>query len=75
MCSGPVIADANGKQKFSYDLWGDTVNVASRMEFEGVPDEIPISLETREMLPDRFQIFSRGKIGIKGHRSRVTCLL
>lgn len=73
--SGGVIAGVIGKQKFSYDLWGDTVNIASRMESEGIPDQIQISAETWEMLSDRYRTSSRGEIQVKGHRPRATYLL
>lgn len=73
--SGAVIAGVIGKQKFSYDLWGDTVNIASRMESGGIPDQIQISAETWEMLSDRYKTSSRGEIEIKGHRPRATYLL
>jgi len=73
--SGAVIAGVIGKQKFSYDLWGNTVNVASRMESEGVPDQIQISAETWQLLSDRYQSSPRGEILIKGHRPRATYLL
>jgi len=73
--SGAVIAGVIGKQKFSYDLWGNTVNVASRMESEGIADQIQISAETWEMLSDRYQTSSRGEIEIKGHRPRATYML
>lgn len=73
--SGAVIAGVIGKKKFSYDLWGDTVNVASRMESEGIPDQIQISTETWKLVQDRFQATSRGEIQIKGHRARQTYLL
>jgi adenylate cyclase len=73
--SGAVSAGVIGKQKFSYDLWGNTVNVASRMESEGIADQIQISAETWKMLSDRFQTSPRGEIQIKGHRPRTTYLL
>ncbi|MBO0333999.1 hypothetical protein J0X12_10250 [Sneathiella sp. CAU 1612] len=73
--SGAVIAGVIGKQKFSYDLWGNTVNVASRMESEGIPDQIQISTETREKLPECYKTAPRGEIKIKGHRVRATYLL
>jgi len=73
--SGSVIAGVIGKQKFSYDLWGNTVNIASRMESEGIPDQIQISSETRELLPSKFKTIPRGEIQIKGHRPRTTYLL
>jgi class 3 adenylate cyclase len=73
--SGAVIAGVIGKQKFSYDLWGNTVNVASRMESEGIVDQIQISSETWQLLTDRFQSTPRGEIQIKGHRPRATYIL
>ncbi|WP_457939364.1 adenylate/guanylate cyclase domain-containing protein [Mesorhizobium sp. 10J20-29] len=73
--SGPVIAGVIGKQKFSYDLWGNTVNIASRMESEGVADQIQISAETWKLLSKRYQTSPRGEIKIKGHRPRPTYLL
>lgn len=73
--SGAVIAGVIGKQKFSYDLWGNTVNVASRMESEGIPDQIQISAQTWAMLADRFETSARGEILIKGHRPRTTYML
>ncbi len=73
--SGAVIAGVIGKQKFSYDLWGNTVNVASRMESEGIADQIQISAETWKLLSDRYQTSERGEIQIKGHRPRTTYLL
>jgi len=73
--SGGVVAGVIGKQKFSYDLWGDTVNLASRMESEGVADRIQISAQTLASLPSRFETVSRGKITIKGHSPRECFLL
>lgn len=73
--SGAVVAGVIGKQKFSYDMWGDTVNVASRMESEGIPDQIQISAETCAMLSDNYQTSSRGKIHVKGHSPRATYIL
>ena len=70
-----MVAGVIGKQKFSYDLWGNTVNVASRMESEGVADRIQISAETKALLPARFSAQSRGEILIKGHRARECFLL
>lgn len=73
--SGAVIAGVIGEQKFSYDLWGDTVNVASRMESGGLPDRIQISVETREQLPERYRTTARGEIELKGHQARRAFLL
>jgi adenylate cyclase len=73
--SGAVIAGVIGKQKFSYDMWGDTVNVASRMESEGIPDKIQISAETWDMLSGNYHTSLRGEIHIKGHSPRATYFL
>jgi len=73
--TGAVVAGVIGKRKFTYDLWGDTVNVASRMESEGLPDEIQISEETQQQLANQYRTTPRGKIDIKGHRPRMTYLL
>jgi class 3 adenylate cyclase len=73
--SGPVVAGVIGLNKFSFDLWGDTVNVASRMESTGIPGEIQISVATRELLPANFITHIRGHVAMKGHSSIETFLL
>jgi class 3 adenylate cyclase len=73
--SGSVVAGVIGTHKFAYDLWGDTVNVASRMESHGVPDEIQISAETRALLSGAYRVEERGAIEIKGHAPRMAYLL
>lgn len=73
--SGPVIAGVIGHHKYAYDLWGDTVNVASRMESTGIPGEIQLSVETRRLLPARFRCDIRGNVALKGHGSIEAFLL
>ncbi|MBD1828098.1 GAF domain-containing protein [Microcoleus vaginatus GB1-A2] len=63
--SGPILAGVIGNKKFSYDVWGDTVNTASRMESSGVPGNINISHETFELVRDFFECEYRGKIYAK----------
>ena len=72
---GPVIAGVIGVKKFVYDLWGDTVNTASRMESQGVPRKIQISEQTKIALGDDYQIQERGIINIKGKGEMLTYFL
>ena len=66
--TGPVVAGIVGVKKFQYDIWGDTVNTASRMESNGEAGKVNISQTTYELLKDigEFKFESRGKIEAKG---------
>jgi adenylate cyclase len=64
--SGPVTAGVIGTKRFLYDLWGDAVNTASRMESNGSPGEIQITRATYELLKDEFECRQRGTIEVKG---------
>ncbi|HFC76643.1 MAG TPA: response regulator [Candidatus Moranbacteria bacterium] len=75
MHTGPVVAGVIGKHKFNYDLWGDTVNTASRMESHGIPDEIQVSKIVYDRLKDKFFLEERGLIEIKGKGKMNTYLL
>src|SRR5687767_4934636 len=62
---GPVVAGVVGKKKYAYDIWGSTVNIASRMESNGEPGKVNISSATYELVKDYYQCRYRGKISAK----------
>lgn len=73
--TGPVVAGVIGEKKFIYDLWGDTVNTASRMESHGVPGSIQVSEDAYRLLRGRYAFERRGSIPIKGKGEMMTYLL
>ena len=73
--SGPVIGGVIGRKKFVYDVWGDAVNIASRMESHGLPSKVHISAATYELIRDEFVCEPRGKILVKGKGEMETWLL
>jgi adenylate cyclase len=73
--TGSVVAGVIGRHKFSYDVWGDTVNMASRLETHGMPDRIQVSQEVRDALAHRFQFEERGPIMLKGKGMTPTFFL
>ena len=75
MNSGPAVAGVIGRQKFHYDLWGDSVNTASRMESHGVPGKIQIARPTYDLIKDDFVCVPRGLIEVKGKGQMETWFL
>ena len=73
--TGSVVAGVIGTKKFIYDLWGDTVNTASRMESTGVPGRVQVSEATYLLLKDQFELEERGEIEVKGKGKLRTYLL
>lgn len=73
--TGPVVAGVIGETKFVYDVWGDAVTTASRMESHGLADEIMVSEAVQRRLADRYELHPRGEIQIKGKGPMRTWLL
>ena len=75
IASGPVVAGVVGTRKFFYDVWGDAVNTASRMESTGEAGQIQVAPKTRELLADRFELEERGVIEVRGKGPMQTWFL
>lgn len=75
MHCGPIVAGVIGRHRFSYDLWGDTVNTASRMESHGVPGRIHVTAALRERLAGTHSFEERGVVPVKGKGDMTTWFL
>jgi adenylate cyclase len=75
IASGPVVAGVIGERKFSYDLWGDTVNTAARMESSGIPGRIQVTDETCRLLGGRYPFERREGVEVKGKGIMSTWIL
>ncbi|NJL12681.1 MAG: adenylate/guanylate cyclase domain-containing protein [Microscillaceae bacterium] len=64
--TGRLVAGVVGKRKFAYDIWGDTVNLASRMESNGEVGKVNVSEATYQKIKSRFQCLPRGNVEVKG---------
>lgn len=64
--AGPAVAGVIGERKFAYDIWGSTVNIASRMESHGAPDRVHVTRSVADRLVGRFRIVPRGTVEVKG---------
>ena len=73
--TGPVVAGVIGTQRFIYDLWGDTVNTASRMESHGIAGCIQVTARTYQRLRDGYRFERRGRVAVKGKGEMVTYFL
>jgi class 3 adenylate cyclase len=65
--SGPLVAGVVGVKRMAYDIWGDTVNVAARIQQESVPGKINLSKDFRDLMGERVEVEARGKLPIKHH--------
>jgi adenylate cyclase len=73
--TGPVVAGVIGRRKFSYDVWGDTVNTASRMESHGIPGRIQVTERVAQAASAQFEFEPRGAVTIRGKGTMTTFLL
>ena len=75
LASGSVVAGVIGERRILFDLWGDTVNIASRMESSGIPGRIQVSASTRALLGNEGSFEERGMIEVKGLGRMTTYLV
>jgi adenylate cyclase len=75
MNTGPVVAGVIGQRKFAYDLWGATVNLASRLQTSCQPNRIHLTAETGRLLRGKFRLTERGSISFKGMGRLSTCVI
>jgi adenylate cyclase len=75
MASGPVVGGVIGQRRILFDLWGDTVNIASRMESTGVPGRIHVAPTTHQLLRDTWPFEEREPVDVKGVGQMTTYLL
>ncbi len=73
--SGGLTAGVIGKHKFAYDIWGDTVNIASRIQSVCPPDAVLVSADTASLLPGRFRLTDQGEVELKGRGKRRVFLV
>jgi adenylate cyclase len=74
IASGPVVGGVIGRQRLLFDLWGDTVNLASRMESSGLPGRIQVAESTQDLVADQYD-FERREVDVKGFGRLTTYLL
>jgi class 3 adenylate cyclase len=72
---GPLTAGVIGSRKFSYDIWGDTVNVASRMESTGIPGRVQVTEAVARVAAEHFEFEDRGLVSVKGKGKMRTFLV
>ena len=70
ICTGPVVAGVIGRKRFAYDLWGETVNLACRLESTGEAGRIQIAESTYERLKDKYTFAPKHSLVVKGHNPR-----